>query len=77
MKKHWKIAENYHTRELILKSNHILYKDWFDPGKNPNKQKLSFEDILTGKYDYLINTEFNSLILREIKETIQSLPDSV
>ena len=57
MKKYWKIAENY-----------LLYKDWFDSGKNPNKEKLYFDDILSGKYDNLFLTEFKPWILKEIKE---------
>jgi len=73
MKKFWKVAEDYHTRELIHEGNYLLYKDWFDPGKNPNKEKLYFDDILSGKHDYLILTEFKPWILREIKEFIEKL----
>ena len=70
MKRYWKVAENYHTQELILEDDFVLYKNWFDSGKDPSKEKWSFKDILNGKYDYFISMELKPWFLKEIKESI-------
>jgi hypothetical protein len=73
MKTKWKILGHYHSQEFILKDRYVLYKDWFDPGKNPNTTKLYFEDILSGKHDYFFTMEFAPSVKHEIKEAVKKI----
>ena len=73
MKRYWEVVENYHTQKLSLEDGHVLYTNWFDSGKNPSKEKWSFEDILNGKHDYFILMELKPWFLKEIKGSINEL----
>ena len=69
-KKHWNLVANYHTMEIFLKEDHLLIKDWFDPGKNPNIHEVTFDEFLNGKFNFEIMMEYDGWVVKEIKENI-------
>ncbi len=71
----WRINENYHSQEFYIENDMLIHKDWFDPGKNPNINKISFNEILSGKLDYhfLMTLNISPWIFREIKENIKKI----
>ncbi len=75
IKRVWRIAENYHTQEFHLEDDYLLHKDWFDSSKNPTKNKISFDELLSGKLDshFLMHLDIRPWVIREIKENIQKL----
>lgn len=66
----WEKHENYHSRIIYIENLQVIYKDYWDPGKNPNITKISFDDILSGKWDYEIVIQFSGAVLNEIKTKI-------
>lgn len=71
----WEIAENYHTQKFYIENNFLIHKDYFDSGKNPSINKISFEEILSNKLDYLflITINMKPWMLREIKDAIKKI----
>ena len=71
----------YDDRELYFypKENIVIYKEWFDPGKNPNKTTYTIDEmknILIGSpvrgFRHHIGIE-NSNKLEKVKTYIESL----
>ncbi len=75
-KTHWRKAENYHTREIHLEYGFLIYKDYFDPDKNPNITKISFDDFVRGKFNYEIMMGFNDAVVKEIIENIKKIQEN-
>ena len=72
-KTRWRFAENYHTQEFYLEDGMLIYKDYWDPGKNPNITKISFEDFLKGKFNFEVVMATNGTTVKEIKTSILEL----
>ncbi|MBM9548027.1 hypothetical protein JWG40_13425 [Leptospira sp. 201903074] len=47
-KRYWRNSEPYHLVEVSLEDNFLIFKDWFDSGKDPNRYDWTFEDFLNG-----------------------------
>ena len=72
-KTQWKLAQNHYDMEIFLEDGMVRIKEWFDPGKNPNMHKFTFQEFLDGKFNYEIMMAFNGWIVTEIKENIRKL----
>lgn len=70
-KRYWQNTEPYHLVEVILENDEVIFKDWFDSGKDPNRYDWSFEEFITGKgkseIEYQLGTTVYQEILHEIK----------
>ncbi len=73
IKKYWSKVEDYHTVEVQLYSNYLEVKDWFDPGKDPNKYKYDLNEVLEGQHDQFLMENFSKSKILEIKESILKL----
>lgn len=71
MKTSWRKTANYRTQEIKLDNGLVIYKDYWDPGKNPNITKISFEDFINGKFNDDISSKFNNHVLKEVLENIK------
>jgi hypothetical protein len=72
-KTNWHKAENYHTQDILLQDNEVIYKDYWDPGKNPNVTRIKFEEFRKGKFNKEILMAFDRVNLKEIKDSIQEI----
>lgn len=70
---YWQKAENFHTVELEFTGNTIVYKDWWDPGHDPNRTVVSVPDFLSGALHHEIETELGRRVLDEAIETVSTL----
>ncbi|MGV3665721.1 MAG: hypothetical protein ACO1NV_06290 [Leptospira bouyouniensis] len=48
-KRYWQNSEPYHLVEVLIEGNNVIFKDWFDSGKDPNRFDWSFKEFLSGK----------------------------
>lgn len=69
-KTHWNLAENYHSMEIFLEEDLVIIKNWFDPGKNPNIHRITFDEFLEGKFDSEIMMAFGGWVVKEIRDSI-------
>lgn len=70
---HWEKAENYHTVELLFDGNKIIYKDWWDPGHDPNRTEVSIADFLNGALHREIEKELGNSVPEEAVGTVELL----
>lgn len=73
-RRYWKNSEPYHLVEVSLEGNHIIFKDWFDTGKDPNRYDWKFEEILNGvgksDIEYHLGSGVYLEILDEVKKRV-------
>ncbi|XDD45571.1 hypothetical protein AB3N60_12750 [Leptospira sp. WS39.C2] len=48
-REYWQNSEPYHLVEMFIEGDFVIFKDWFDSGKDPNRYDWTFQDILEGK----------------------------
>ncbi len=70
---HWQKAEHYHTVELLFDGTRLVFKDWWDPGHDPNRTEASVPDFLAGKLHAEIERELGRSVLEEALETVAML----
>lgn len=70
---YWQKAENYHTVELIFDGNKIVFKDWWDPGHDPNRSEATVADFLGGSLHEEIRRELGESVLNEALATVDML----
>ena len=70
---HWEKAENYHTVELDFDGTRVIYKDWWDPGHDPNKTVMTVPEFLEGRMHTEIGNELGVRVLEEAIETVERL----
>ncbi len=70
---HWEKAENYHTVELDFDGTRVIYKDWWDPGHDPDRTEMTVTEFLGGKMYHEITQELGPRILAEALETVEHL----
>ncbi|MGE8722815.1 hypothetical protein ACO2KH_14595 [Leptospira terpstrae] len=70
-KRYWKNSEPYHLVEVSLEGNSIVFKDWFDSGKDPNRYDWSFEEFIDGKGKTDIEYHLGSLDYQEILDEVK------
>jgi hypothetical protein len=70
---HWEKTENYHTVELIFDGTKIVFKDWWDPGHDPNRIEISISDFLGGGLHREIEKELGRSVLDEALATVDQL----
>jgi hypothetical protein len=73
MRTHWQKAENYHTVELDFDGARVIFKDWWDPGHDPNKTVATVPEFLAGKLHTEIVAELGQAVLDEALETVALL----
>jgi hypothetical protein len=70
---HWQKAENYHTVELEFTGNSIVFKDWWDPGHDPNRTEVTVTEFLNGSLHHEIEAELGRSVLEEALENVRLL----
>ncbi|TGL88793.1 hypothetical protein EHQ68_09155 [Leptospira congkakensis] len=74
-KRYWKNSEPYHLVEVILEGNSVIFKDWFDTGKDPNRYDWSWDEFLTGKgksdIEYYLGISAYQEILEEVRSRLE------
>lgn len=74
-KRYWQNTEPYHLVEVILGNEEVIFKDWFDSGKDPNRYDWSFNEFITGKgkseIEYQLGSTAYQEILYEVKLRLQ------
>lgn len=70
---HWTKAENYHTVELEFSGNRVTFKDWWDPGHDPNRTTASVAEFLNGALHIEIERELGRGVLDEALATVELL----
>ncbi|MCW7493558.1 hypothetical protein ND861_12990 [Leptospira sp. 2 VSF19] len=70
-KRYWRNSEPYHLVEVILENDRVVFKDWFDSGKDPNRYDWNFEEFLMGEGKseivYHLGSNFYLEIIEEVK----------
>ncbi|MDJ0954543.1 MAG: hypothetical protein QNJ81_12770 [Acidimicrobiia bacterium] len=70
---YWQKAENYHTVELEFDGTRIVFKDWWDPGHDPNRTVATVPEFLAGKLHSEIARELGRDVLDEALESVTTL----
>ena len=70
---YWQNAANYHTVELIFTGHKVVYKDWWDPGHDPNQTELTIAAFLAGELHETISRELGPAVLAEALDTVELL----
>ena len=70
---YWHKAADYHTVELIFDGNKIIYKDWWDPGHDPNRTEASIAEFFDGALHAEIEKELGRVVLDEALATVEML----
>ena len=70
---HWQKAENYHTVELEFDGTCLVFKDWWDPGHDPNRTEATVPEFLGGKLHAEIVRELGQRVLDEALESVTTL----
>lgn len=70
---YWSKARDYHTVELEFDGNKIIFKDWWDPGHDPNRTEVSISDFLSGALHGEIRRELGEAVLTEALEAVDQL----
>ncbi|TGK55556.1 hypothetical protein EHQ16_09370 [Leptospira kanakyensis] len=71
-RRYWKNSEPYHLVEVILEGNNVIFKDWFDSGKDPNRYDWTFAEFITGKGKSDIEYNLGMSVYQEILEEVKS-----
>ena len=66
-----KTKSPYHTIEIRLFDDKIQYVDWFDPGKNPNKETVLLADFKGNHVETMILRDFGELVYNEVCISIE------
>lgn len=69
----WQKAENYHTVELEFDGTRIVFKDWWDPGHDPNRTIATVPEFLAGKLHTEIVRELGQTVLEEALDSVTLL----
>lgn len=59
--------------EIFMEEYLIIIKDWFDSGKNPNINKITFDKFLNRKFNHETMMAFGVWVVKEIRDSILSL----
>ena len=51
----------------------VIYRDWWDPGHDPNRTEMTVPEFLGGKLHYEIGLEMGTRVLEEAPETVACL----
>ncbi|EMY71132.1 hypothetical protein [Leptospira vanthielii] len=70
--RYWQNSEPYHLVEVILEGNHVIFKDWFDSGKDPNRSDWTFAEFLKGVGKSEIEYQLGANIYQEIFDEVKS-----
>lgn len=70
-KRYWQNTEPYHLVEVMLEGERVVFKDWFDSGKNPNRYEWGFKEFITGEGKSLIEYHLSLPIYNEILEIVK------
>ncbi len=70
---YWHRAENYHTVELEFDGNRVIFKDWWDPGHDPNRSEATVTEFLAGKLHAEIERELGQGVLEEAIDVVARL----
>ncbi|PJZ83980.1 hypothetical protein [Leptospira harrisiae] len=69
--RYWANSEPYHLIEVMLEEDKVIFKDWFDSGKDPNRYDWSFDEFLSGEgksqIEYQLGINSYLEILNEVK----------
>jgi len=69
----WHLARDYHTVELEFTGNRIVFKDWWDPGHDPNRAVATAAEFLAGALHLDIERELGRAVLDEVIATVTRL----
>ncbi len=70
---YWEKAENYHTVQLEFDGNRIIFKDWWDPGHDPNRSEATVTEFLSGELHHEIERELGRRVLDEAIASVETL----
>lgn len=71
-KDYWRNSEPYHLVEVSIQNKTVIFKDWFDSGKDPNRYDWSFEEFKKGKGKSDIEYHLGNQVYLEILQVINT-----
>lgn len=75
VKKNWKKIKDWTTITVEITNSQVIYKYWFDPGKDPNKTTASLQDFNNQEHPIHkeINSEMGAHVLEEIRTSVSEI----
>ena len=73
MKTRWEVRAGWYDHDLEFTGNRIIYKQWFDSGKDPNRYEAAAHEFLAGELHGEIRYAFGERVLNEVVETVARL----
>ncbi|MDF3818428.1 hypothetical protein P3G55_00870 [Leptospira sp. 96542] len=69
-KSYWRNSEPYHLVEVFIESDRVVFKDWFDTGKDPNRYDWTFEEIKGELAKSTIEYHLGARVYHEVLQTV-------
>lgn len=74
IKLYWKITpQPYSDYEIILSKETVLFKEWWDPGRDPNRYETNLVDFETSALAEKIRYLFSESIYQEVLTSVKKL----
>ena len=70
---YWQKARDFHTVELEFDGNKMIFKDWWDPGHDPNRTEVPAHEFVAGALHQEIKAELGQAVLDEALATVERL----
>ena len=69
----WMTQQGMFDHDLEFDGLRMVYKQWFDPGKDPNRYEASVPEFLAGALHDELRVAFGQEFLDEIVKTVDRL----
>lgn len=73
MRTRWETRSGWYDHDLEFTGTRVIYKQWFDHGKDPNRSEATVPEFLAGALHDDIRHAFGGEILDEVVATVERL----
>lgn len=73
MRTRWETRSGPYDHELEFTGTRVVYKQWFDHGKDPNRSEVTVPEFLDGALHDDIRHYYGQQVLAEVIEVVDSL----
>ena len=73
MQTRWTTVEGWYEHEVEFDGRRVVYKQWFDSGKDPNRCEIAVHDFVAGRVPDDLRAAFGPARLAGMIETVDRL----
>lgn len=71
MQTRWTTTSGWYDHVLELEGFKLVYKQWFDSGKDPNRYDVPFHEFLDGRLHDELRVGYGEAVLQEVVATVE------